>query len=315
MKQILWITGRIYNSCLNGFASIGGFLILLMLGYILASIFLRHTPYAFGWALEASEYTIIIFTFFATGWLLKNGGHTNVDIITNLLTGRSRDRYNAIIYSIVAVTCLVFTIIGVHTAWDAYVAGTLQVKLYTFPKWILISFIPIGGFFLFIESVKIVYKNLRGKRILIVDDNPDIIEALQELLKDYVVHEALDFDTASDKLSQNIYDLVILDIVGVRGSELLKMAVKRGYPAIILTAYAFDQETFKESIKAGAISFLPKERMSHIGLFVNDVLTMSRQDAREQYFRRFILYLDDRFGPDWSKDGDFGVSSHKNYKD
>ncbi len=311
MKRTLKFIRSVYNDCINGLVYIGAGLILFMVLIISASVLLRTTKYSFSWGLEASEYILIITTFFAAGWLLKTGGHIGVDIIPNFIKGRPQDLYNGVIYSIVAIVCLVFTIAGAFTAWDAYVAGTLQVRMYTFPKWILISLIPIGGFFLFVESVKLAHINFRGKLVLIVDDEVDILDTLKEFLENYKVHEAQNFATASDKLENNVYDVVILDIMGVKGLDLLKMSIEKDLPAIMLTSHAFNMDTFKKSIKTGAVSFIPKTEIENIDLYVKDALTMSKEDARLSFYRRLGSFLDYRFGPGWDKHDGFSMEAHK----
>ena len=65
---------------------------------------------------------------------------------------------------------------------------------------------------------------LQGKRILVVDDEPDILESAEEVLENYAVDTAQDFNTAERMLNSNPYDLAVLDIMGVRGYDLLKIA-------------------------------------------------------------------------------------------
>jgi TRAP-type C4-dicarboxylate transport system permease small subunit len=132
---------------------------------ITLSVFLRRTDYALAWKLEVSEYILLLSTFFATGWLLRSGGHVSVDMFPLLFKGKKRlkEIYYGLIYTLVALICLVLTINGVMTTWEAFVAGTLQVKVYTFPKWILLSIIPFGFFILFVESSRIVYNFFSGK--------------------------------------------------------------------------------------------------------------------------------------------------------
>ena len=61
-----------------------------------------------------------------------------------------------------------------------------------------------------------------GKNILAVDDEKDILEIIEEELEMANVDMALDYQTASEKIRQNKYDLAILDIMGVDGLTLLE---------------------------------------------------------------------------------------------
>ena len=64
---------------------------------------------------------------------------------------------------------------------------------------------------------------LTGKRILIVDDEPDVLDSLADLLIECKVTKAANFEQAKDLLLNQYFDMAILDIMGVDGYELLKI--------------------------------------------------------------------------------------------
>jgi len=113
---------------------------------------------------------------------------------------------------------------------------------------------------------------LDGKRILIVDDEPDILETLVEILDMCLVDSAPNFETAQKFLNKNKYDLAILDIMGVRGYELLEIANERDIPALMLTAHAVSPDNLVKSIKGGAQSYIPKDKISEIAVYITDIL-------------------------------------------
>ena len=53
---------------------------------------------------------------------------------------------------------------------------------------------------------------LKDKVILVVDDEPDVLETVEEILDMCQVQKAADYDTAVQYLSGYTYDVVILDI-------------------------------------------------------------------------------------------------------
>ena len=108
--------------------------------------------------------------------------------------------------------------------------------------------------------------------ILIVDDEPDILDTVEEELEMCLVHKARDYEAALQYLLSYTYDIVILDIMGVNGFELLKVAVSRGFPSVMLTAYALTPEALKKSIKLGAVFFLPKEKLPELRDFLEDII-------------------------------------------
>ncbi len=150
-----------------------------------------------------------------------------------------------------------------------------------------------------------------GKRILIVDDEPDILEALQELLSMCDVVKASTFEEAEELLKTQYFDMAILDIMGVDGFKLLEIANKRDVIAVMLTAHALSPETTVQSYKEGAASYVPKEEMVNIATYLNDILEAKEQGKSVwwRWLERFGAYYDKKFGLNWKdKDKDFWES-------
>jgi len=142
---------------------------------------------------------------------------------------------------------------------------------------------------------------LKDKVILIVDDEEDILETLEEMLDICIAHKARDFDTANKYLLTYSYDIVILDIMGVNGFELLKTAVKKNFPTVMLTSHAVTPEALKKSIKLGALFFLPKEQLSELKEFLEDVVINEGEYTWIKLFDRFGDLFNRRFGPNWKE--------------
>jgi DNA-binding response OmpR family regulator len=146
---------------------------------------------------------------------------------------------------------------------------------------------------------------LKDKVVLVVDDEPDVLETVAEELDMCLVHKAGDYDTALQYLLSYTYDIVILDIMGVNGFELLKNAVSRGFPTVMLTAHALSPESLKKSIKLGAVSFLPKEKTAELTTFLEDVVLERGKPVWQKLFDRLGNYFNKRFGPDWKEKDKF----------
>jgi DNA-binding NarL/FixJ family response regulator len=146
---------------------------------------------------------------------------------------------------------------------------------------------------------------LKDKVVLAVDDEPDVLETVEEELDMCILHKAQDYDTALQYLLSYTYDVVILDIMGVNGFELLKTAVARGFPAVMLTAHAVTPEALKKSIKLGALSFLPKERISDLKEFLEEVVLGTGKPLWIKFFDKLGAYFNKRFGPDWKEKDKF----------
>ncbi len=158
---------------------------------------------------------------------------------------------------------------------------------------------------------------LKGKRILAVDDEVDILETIEDILDEADLDLAKDYETASRKLKQTRYDLAILDIMGVNGLKLLEEAVERGIPAVMLTAHAINPQTLMESIRKGAISYLPKETLTDLDKLLEDLLTAHEQGLPpwKLLFDKLGDYFNERFGPDWQeKDKAFWSDFSRTYQ-
>ena len=146
---------------------------------------------------------------------------------------------------------------------------------------------------------------LKDKVVLVVDDEPDILETVKEELDMCLVHTAKDYDTALQYLLSYTYDVVVLDIMGVNGFELLRNAVSRGFPTVMLTAHALTPDALKTSIKLGALSFLPKEKISDLRDFLEDAVSNGGKPIWLKLFSRLESYFNKRFGPDWKEKDKF----------
>ncbi len=146
---------------------------------------------------------------------------------------------------------------------------------------------------------------MKYKRLLIVDDEPDVLETLEELLSMCDVVKASSFEEAKDLLEVQYFDIAILDIMGVDGYKLLEIANKRKVMAVMLTAHALSPEDTVKSYKEHAAYYVPKEKMSEITTYLNDILEAKEQGKNfwSRWLDRFALYYDEKFGPNW-KDTD-----------
>ena len=66
--------------------------------------------------------------------------------------------------------------------------------------------------------------------------------------------------------------MVILDIMGVRGFDLLVLAVKKNLKVAMLTANALTADALKKSIEMKARAYLPKEKLGEVVPFLEDML-------------------------------------------
>jgi len=145
---------------------------------------------------------------------------------------------------------------------------------------------------------------LKGRRLLIVDDETDVLDTLSELLDMCLIDTASDFKTARALLRAHQYDAAIFDIMGVNGYDLLEISNKKKIPALMFTAHALHPDDFVKSMEGGAKAYIPKEKMSEIADFVADLIRsqLAGDQRPNKWFERLRSFFDQRFGANWMKD-------------
>jgi len=106
-------------------------------------------------------------------------------------------------------------------------------------------------------------KNFSKKKVIVVDDEPDICESVKDILQD----NQISVETAENgkdfikKISKNKFDLVILDILmpGLTTKEILAELKKKKIktPIIFLTVVRFAEQT-KEMIAPQMVDYIEK---------------------------------------------------------
>lgn len=142
---------------------------------------------------------------------------------------------------------------------------------------------------------------LKGKKILAVDDEQDVLAIIQERLEACAVTKADSYERATEILSKESFDLVLLDIMGVRGFDLLDQCREKGLPAVMLTAHAISVDSVNRAVRSGAISFLPKDELINLETHLTEIfqgLAEGRSHWR-RLFDRLGPFFEERLGLTW----------------
>jgi len=146
---------------------------------------------------------------------------------------------------------------------------------------------------------------LNEKRILAVDDEPDVLATLEDEIMGAApqckLEKATTYEEAAKKLKSQTYDVVILDIMGVRGFDLLELAVSRNFRVAMLTAHALNPEALKRSFEMKARAYLPKEKLGEVVPFLEDVLKYEYLPGWKRLLEKLKDFFDSKFESDWEK--------------
>jgi DNA-binding NtrC family response regulator len=141
------------------------------------------------------------------------------------------------------------------------------------------------------------------RKILVVDDEPDILDVLEGEIKEewphWIVDRATTYEKADRMLRSNEYDLVILDIMGVDGFALLNVAVSRAFRVAVFTAHALNPEALKRAYDLGAYAYIPKDKIGEIVSHLSVALTYDREAGWKQLMGSLEGYFNDKFEHDW----------------
>jgi C4-dicarboxylate transporter DctQ subunit len=114
------------------------------------------------WTVEVCEYILFALAFLGTPWLLKKGGHVNVDIVVERLSKQSRRYLNLVSCGIGIFICAVITWFSMTAAWDSYMSGVVVTKTLTIQKYYFLLLITLGYFFLLLEFARQFRNHLRA---------------------------------------------------------------------------------------------------------------------------------------------------------
>ena len=127
--------------------------------------------------------------------------------------------------------------------------------------------------------------------ILIVDDEPDIVEALVNYLDDYKVDFAYDADSALKKVASGKFKIVLADIVmpGLDGIELLRRIkdINPGIQVIMMTGQTTLMRA-SESMQDGALRYLlkPFDDISEVDKAIDEAI--KKIEGWKDTFRKTI---------------------------
>lgn len=161
--RLLNKTIRIFDRAISLSAFLAGVLIFLMLVIVLYEVFSRYLGgQAVLWAYEIVEFTMLFITFLATTWLLREDGHVKVDLVLQRLKPKNQAVLNVITSIICAIAFLIIVVFSAKTTWESAQLGYYTPTELETPYHAVLFIIPVGSFFLFIQFLRIAYKNLRS---------------------------------------------------------------------------------------------------------------------------------------------------------
>lgn len=157
------VLNKILDVCMLVLAAISAVIILLLIlavTFSTLSRYLFNKPFSF--LTDYSTYSLLFVAFLGSPWLMQKRGHTCLDVVTNALPEKTRYIWTAITEIVLVLMCAVMVYVGALLTQTAFVGHTALTDTFGTPKWILLSCIPVGSFFLGIQCIRNAVEDFRN---------------------------------------------------------------------------------------------------------------------------------------------------------
>jgi len=167
LKVILVKSGAAFDYLLSGLVYAASVLLAFIMLSVCWDVVARAVAgRPLPWVLEVTEYSLLYITFLCTGWVLKNEGHVNTDLLLIALSKKRRAFMNFATSIMGAAVCAVTGWYGLMVSLDKLRQGSYQPTAMEAPDFILFIIIPFGFFVLFIQFMRRMahyYSSWRGR--------------------------------------------------------------------------------------------------------------------------------------------------------
>ena len=152
-----------FDRVLNGMAVLAA---ATLVAVTLSIVYEVVSRYAFGkpttWAIDFSEYALLVCLFFASAWVLANDAHIKIDIFVSLLPAKAVLMFTLGGSLIGVFSCAVFFIVATIAVWEAYRDGDVIWHSVIVSKWIVWSPMPIGALLLTLQFARRAWANVKA---------------------------------------------------------------------------------------------------------------------------------------------------------
>jgi C4-dicarboxylate transporter DctQ subunit len=161
--KVIGKLSKIFDTILTVTAYLSGSLIVIMMLSISYEVVMRYffnSPTI--WVIDFSGYMQYAVVLLGAAWVLKNDGHSKIDVISNRFQGKKRLILSLLTCSIGLIACGLFFWKGLEATWGAYQRSEFLYRDVEVPTALLLVFFPLGFSMLFIQFAREIYNNLRA---------------------------------------------------------------------------------------------------------------------------------------------------------
>ena len=155
LKRVGEVSTVWFDRLLKGCAYLSGVLVGLMAAGIGFEVFMRRVlndPTS--WVTDFSEYALLFITFLAAPWLLREGGHVSMTVVTERLSHTKNLFLRPVVMLMGAIICaVILQRTGVAT-WELYQDGTVLFRTIKFAEFWIWWVMPFGMLLMTVQFLR-----------------------------------------------------------------------------------------------------------------------------------------------------------------
>jgi TRAP-type C4-dicarboxylate transport system permease small subunit len=146
------LLGRGYHWLVPALGLVAGGIFGLMAFFIGIDMLMRNLAgKGIGWIIELMEYVMFVATTLAAPWVLREGGHVSVDVVSAQLPARWASRFLKVSTSLGMLICATVFYYSASATWQAYERGSMVIKSFIFPEWWINTLVPLCMLLMVVE--------------------------------------------------------------------------------------------------------------------------------------------------------------------
>lgn len=154
-KHMLKKIGKAFDGFMSFLENLAAVVLVLLVFAITLHVVFRYLLNSpFIWTTQFASYTLLLFTSFGAGQLLKLDRHVNIEIFVSRLNEHFNHLINFITSIFGVLICIVVVWFGIITTAEQAAKNTLVMDSIIFPQYYLTIFIPFTFFILGLQFVR-----------------------------------------------------------------------------------------------------------------------------------------------------------------
>lgn len=158
---------KIIDRCVDFLAGVAAVILLVLLVAVCFATISRYTVNKpFAELIDLSSYALVFVAFLGAPWLMRKRGHVQIDLFISRVSPKAQKYWSAGANFAMVVIAIVLAYVAMSITINYLVNGRVMQDVMETPQWILLLPIPVGSFFLALQSLLNGIEDFKGARSL-----------------------------------------------------------------------------------------------------------------------------------------------------